>query len=206
MAAYSDSAASGVYGSPQGNAAMPSSSRSRRRSGDLEGLQAEHRVPERLEPLKQLDTAREIMLSSHAKRASASSTILSLIRTAPSPGSTFSRSVDHIRHRITRPTTMTSSLDGRDHLLSQQATTAGLAAGHGEYTALCGRRVLAAALVTPPGPTCLDCETALHRAATTSSSRMSHRRQGWVARLLYRHAPRASSQTTTAGSSRAVRA
>lgn len=112
--------------------------------------------------------------------------------------------VDQIRHRITRPTTMTSTLDGRDHLLSQQATTAGLAAGHGEYTALCGRRVVAAALVTPPGPTCLDCETALHRATTTSTT--SHRRSGWVARLLHRRAARAGSRSATAGSPRAVRA
>ena len=59
--------------------------------------------------------------------------------------------VDQIRHRITRPTAMTSTADGRDHLLSQQATTAGLVAGHGRYTALCGRLVIAASLMTPPG-------------------------------------------------------
>ena len=69
--------------------------------------------------------------------------------------------VAQIRHRITRPTAVTSTADGRDHLLSEQATTAGLVAGHGKYTALCGRLVVAASLVTPPGPTCLDCETAL---------------------------------------------
>ena len=96
--------------------------------------------------------------------------------------------VDQIRHHITRPMAMTSTADGRDHLLSQQATTAGLVAGHGKYTALCGRLVVAAALVTPPGSTCLDCETALHRSTTTSTT--SHRRQGWVARLLRRRFPR----------------
>ena len=78
--------------------------------------------------------------------------------------------VDQIRHRITRPMAVTSTADGRDHLLSQQATTAGLVAGHGKYTALCGRLVVAAALVTPPGPTCLDCDTALHRSTTTSTT------------------------------------
>jgi hypothetical protein len=114
--------------------------------------------------------------------------------------------VDQIRHRITRPTAMTSTADGRDHLLSQQATTAGLVAGHGRYTALCGRLVVvAAALVTPPGPTCLDCETALHRSTTTSTT--SHRRRsGLLARLLHRRTPGADPRSTTASSYRAVRA
>jgi len=112
--------------------------------------------------------------------------------------------VDQIRRRITRPTTVTSTVDGRDHLLGERATTAGLVAGHGEYTALCGRHVVAASLVTPPGPTCLDCETALHRATTTSTT--SHRRHGWVALLLHRCAPRAGSRSATVGSQRTVRA
>ncbi|MDQ3600449.1 MAG: hypothetical protein M3408_04200 [Actinomycetota bacterium] len=113
--------------------------------------------------------------------------------------------VDQIRHRITRPTAMTSTADGRDHLLSQQATTAGLVAGHGRYTALCGRPVVAASLVTPPGPTCLDCETALHRSTTTSTT--SHRRRsGLLARLLHRRTPGADPRSTTASSYRAVRA
>ena len=113
--------------------------------------------------------------------------------------------VDQIRHRITRPTTMTSTADGRNHLLSQQATTAGLVAGHGEYIALCGRLVVAASLVTPPGPTCLDCETALHRSTTTSTT--SHRRRsGLLARLLHRRTPGADPRSTTASSYRAVRA
>jgi len=113
--------------------------------------------------------------------------------------------VDQIRHRITRPTAMTSTADGRDHLLSQQATTAGLVAGHGRYTALCGRPVVAASLVTPPGPTCLDCETALHRSTTTSTT--SHRRRsGLLARLLHRRTPGADPRSTTASSHRTVRA
>ena len=112
--------------------------------------------------------------------------------------------VAQIRHRITRPTAMTSTADGRDHLLSEQATTAGVVAGHGEYTALCGRLVVAASLVTPPGPTCLDCETALHRSTTTSTT--SHRRRGRLARLLHRRFPRADLQSTTAGNPRTVRA
>ncbi|HYZ08431.1 MAG TPA: hypothetical protein VE709_07575 [Pseudonocardiaceae bacterium] len=112
--------------------------------------------------------------------------------------------VDQIQRRITRPTTVTSTADARDHLLNEQATTAGLVAGHGEYTALCGRRVVAAALVSPRGSTCLDCETALHRATTVSTT--SHRRRGWVARLLHRRAPRAGSRSATTRSHRTARA
>jgi len=112
--------------------------------------------------------------------------------------------VDQIQRRITRPTTVTSTVDGRDHLLGEQATTAGLVAGHGEYTALCGRQVVAVSLVTPPGPTCLDCETALHRATTTTST-TSHRRHGWMVRLRRRFSG-ASSRSATVSSQRTVRA
>ncbi|MDQ4031021.1 MAG: hypothetical protein M3332_01615 [Actinomycetota bacterium] len=111
---------------------------------------------------------------------------------------------DQIQRRITRPTPVTSAVDGRAHLLSQQAATEGLVAGHGEYTALCGRRVLAAALATPPGPTCLDCETALHRATTTTGT--SHRRRGPLAQLLRRRFARTRLPVTTPDGYRAVRA
>ncbi|MGH3941211.1 MAG: hypothetical protein ACRDTG_21770 [Pseudonocardiaceae bacterium] len=113
--------------------------------------------------------------------------------------------VDQIRHGTTsRPTTMTCATDGRDHLVSAQATQAGLAAGQGHYLAICGHLVVAAAMVAPPGPTCLDCETALHRRTTTIAT--SHRRRGLVARLLRRRLPRNDSRSTTAGTHRAVRA
>jgi hypothetical protein len=113
--------------------------------------------------------------------------------------------VDEIRHGITtRPATVTSTVDGRDHLISAHATAAGLAAGRGEYVALCGRAVVAAPLVVPPGPTCFDCETALHRITTGTTT--AHRRRGLVARLLSRSFPRAESRSTTSGSHRAVRA
>ena len=102
--------------------------------------------------------------------------------------------------RTARPATMTSTADGRDHLISDQATATGLAAGHGEYVAICGRVVVAAPLVLPPGPTCLDCETALHRITTGT-----HRRRGLVARLLRRRFPGARSWSTTAGNHRVVR-
>ncbi|MGH3923681.1 MAG: hypothetical protein ACRDTT_12575, partial [Pseudonocardiaceae bacterium] len=79
---------------------------------------------------------------------------------------------------------MTCTVDGRDHLVSNQAMQAGLAAGHGQYSAVCGHLAVAAPLVVPPGRTCQDCEAALHRITTASAT--SHRRRGLVARLLRR--------------------
>ena len=103
-----------------------------------------------------------------------------------------------------RPATVTSTVDGRDHLISQHAAAAGLVTGHGEFAALCGRLVIAAPLVVGPGPTCVDCETALHRVTTAGLS--SHRRRGWVARLLRRGRPRSGARSTAGGGHRARRA
>ncbi len=108
--------------------------------------------------------------------------------------------VDQIRHR--RTTTVTSTADGRDHLISEQAMTCGLETGHGDYLAICERVIVAAPMVVPPGPTCLDCETALHRSTTGATN--SHRRRGMVARLLRRRVPRRDSRSTTAWSHRAA--
>lgn len=86
--------------------------------------------------------------------------------------------------------TMNCAADGRHHLVSDHATTVGLTAHHGKYGAVCGHVVVAASMVAPPGPTCLDCETTLHRIATsqitTDHTRRSHRRRSVVARLLRR--------------------
>lgn len=109
--------------------------------------------------------------------------------------------VDQIRHgRSSRPVAVTSTADGRDHLLSEQGSAAGSAPGHARHLALCGHLVTAAPLVAPPGPTCWDCETALHSSAT------SHRRGGPVARLLRRGIAHTHSRSTTAGTHRAGRA
>ncbi|MGH3930768.1 MAG: hypothetical protein ACRDTF_12405 [Pseudonocardiaceae bacterium] len=112
--------------------------------------------------------------------------------------------VDQIRYGTSsRSTTMTCTVDGRDHLISDQAMAAGLVAGHGAYVATCGHRVVAAPLVTPPGSTCFDCETALHRSRAAATS---HRRRGLLARWLRRRVPRTDSSASTGGSHRAVRA
>lgn len=103
---------------------------------------------------------------------------------------------EHRRRRgSTRPATVTSTADGRDHLISPRAMASGLVAGHGDDTAICGRAVVAAPMVTPPGPTCLDCETALHRSTTGGTK--SHRRCGLVTRLLRRLVRPADSRSTS---------
>ncbi len=113
--------------------------------------------------------------------------------------------VDQVRRcGSTLPATGTSTVDGRDHLVSAPAVSVGLAAGQGESVALCGRLVVAAPLAVPPGPTCLDCETALHRVITGGDT--SYRRRGLMARLLQRRSSETGSQAQSAGRPRAVRA
>ena len=92
-----------------------------------------------------------------------------------------------------RSTRMTCATDGRDHLISDQATVAGRTAGQGQYVAICGHLVVAASMVSPPGPSCLDCETALRGVAEPSV----HWRRGIVARLLRRQPASAQSPFTT---------
>ncbi|MGH3943040.1 MAG: hypothetical protein ACRDTG_31340 [Pseudonocardiaceae bacterium] len=102
--------------------------------------------------------------------------------------------------------TMTCASDGQHHLVSDHASTTGLSAGHGTYAAACGHVVVAASMVTPPGPTCLDCETALHRT-TTSSPRQPHRRLRHVVSWLLRRPTRpAHSRSTVTAATPAHRA
>jgi hypothetical protein len=112
--------------------------------------------------------------------------------------------VDQIRHGFTsRPMTVTSTADGRDHLINEQAPAAGVALGHGRYLAICGHLVIAASLAAPPGTTCWDCETALH--STTIAAITSHRRTGLLALLLWRGVARTHSPATTARTPRTRR-
>jgi hypothetical protein len=52
---------------------------------------------------------------------------------------------------------MTSSSDGRTHLITAQAFAAGMQAGHGRYLAACGADVIAVSLMSGPGPRCRNC-------------------------------------------------
>ena len=56
-----------------------------------------------------------------------------------------------------RDSEMTSSSDGRTHLITAQAFAAGARAGHGRYLAACGTDVIAVALMSGPGPRCRLC-------------------------------------------------
>ncbi len=57
-----------------------------------------------------------------------------------------------------RDSEMTSSSDGRTHLITAQAFVAGVRAGHGRYLAACGTDVIAVALLSGPGPRCRLCQ------------------------------------------------
>ena len=90
--------------------------------------------------------------------------------------------VDQASNRIPpRSTRITCAVDGRDHLINEQATAAGLSAGHGEYVAACGHLVVAVPMVNPPGPSCAVCETAVRGIVHARD-----RRPGLMARLLPR--------------------
>lgn len=58
---------------------------------------------------------------------------------------------------------LTCGLDGRAHLATVSSVEVAIADGRGVFTALCGHRIHAAALATPPGPACADCHRHPHR-------------------------------------------
>jgi hypothetical protein len=58
---------------------------------------------------------------------------------------------------------LTSTQDGYEHLVAEDAMTVGKA---GRVTALCGRSVWAAALACPPGPRCRACNAVRDTDAT----------------------------------------
>ena len=77
-----------------------------------------------------------------------------------------------------RATPVTSGADGRCHRVADDAYTAGLTARSGRYTALCGHRVVAAALVCPPGPDCQGCAAAAAIVVTPHPTRRGRHRRG----------------------------
>ena len=52
---------------------------------------------------------------------------------------------------------LTAAADGLRHRITEPAYEEGLTTGAGRYTALCGRSVMTAALITVPGPVCHEC-------------------------------------------------
>lgn len=80
---------------------------------------------------------------------------------------------------------ITCCRDGQAHEVTDENVAAGRT---GEYQALCGYVVLAAALVAPVGRPCASCAAvvAAHRAELTKGpvGRSRYRRLGWLWRLL----------------------
>jgi hypothetical protein len=52
---------------------------------------------------------------------------------------------------------LTAAGDGLSHCVTESAYREGLTAGSGRYRTLCGRIVLATAMMTAPGPACRTC-------------------------------------------------
>ena len=77
---------------------------------------------------------------------------------------------------------VTSTVDGADHLVTDVAMAAGLAARRGMFLALCGASVVAAAMVTPPGHWCAPCQALAQPLITPRSLTASRRRRlvGWL--------------------------
>jgi hypothetical protein len=99
---------------------------------------------------------------------------------------------------------VTCTVDGLAHLVSDDAAVAGIAAGRGVYAALCGHLVHAAAMVSSLGRPCPRCAasftvTARHaelsvRSATGEPRRRIRSGRKRLRRLLGRHPDPASTQ------------
>jgi hypothetical protein len=78
---------------------------------------------------------------------------------------------------------ITCSLDGQAH----EVTDDGLSAGRqtGQYQAVCGYLVSAAALAAPIGRPCPECTAVSVTAITGPARRSRHRQPGWLRRILY---------------------
>jgi len=91
---------------------------------------------------------------------------------------------------VPRTIPVTSGIDGRCHRVAEDAYTAGLTARSGRYTALCGHRVTAAALVSPPGPDCQGCAAAAAAVAVTPHPTRRERHRRGAHRSRHRHSAR----------------
>jgi hypothetical protein len=80
---------------------------------------------------------------------------------------------------------ITCYFDRRAHEVTDENIAAGRRAGH--YQALCGYRVIAAAMAAPVGRPCPDCVAVLvaSRPPTGPARRGRHRRPGWLRRILH---------------------
>ena len=79
---------------------------------------------------------------------------------------------------------ITFYFDHRAHEVTDENIAAGRRAGH--YQALCGYRVIAAAMAAPVGRPCPECVAVLlaSRPSTGPARRGRHRRLGWLGRIM----------------------
>jgi hypothetical protein len=78
------------------------------------------------------------------------------------------------------PIPLTSTPDGRTHLIGAAEHAYAIAHRIGVFATRCGRSVLPTSLTTPPGPPCRDCYTPT--SPVTSASRSSNTRVLWRSR------------------------
>lgn len=78
---------------------------------------------------------------------------------------------------------ITCSLDGQAHDITDDNLTAGQHTG--QYQAVCGHLVLAAALAAPIGRPCPACTAVSVTATTGPAHRSRHRRPRWLWRILH---------------------
>ena len=71
---------------------------------------------------------------------------------------------------------LTGADDGMSHRVTESAYSEGLTNGAGRFTATCGRDVLAAAMVTAPGPACRRCREVARSTGSPGRRRAAHRR------------------------------
>jgi hypothetical protein len=86
-----------------------------------------------------------------------------------------------------RVSSLTCTMDGLDHAVSDDAAASGLAARQGIYTALCGHRVHVTALASSAGPSCPRCTELVNQVAPPTASLRRHRprhQRAWLRRLL----------------------
>jgi hypothetical protein len=75
---------------------------------------------------------------------------------------------------------VTSTADGADHAVTDAAMTAGLTARQGLFLALCGTEVITAALVTPPGQRCAQCQALIRPQPAPRMAPARRRLIGWL--------------------------
>lgn len=81
---------------------------------------------------------------------------------------------------VRRHLTWVTSLDGLEHAVTDAAMVAGMAAGAGEYAAVCGVVALSDAMTAPPGSCCPVCSARVRLAVSRLPARRRHGRPSRV--------------------------